>query len=327
MPQDSVTYGVTRIRCHEKGLLRPERLQRMLEGNAEDAVRQLIDAGYGGLPDATPAQAEQLVSNELQRAYALVKEVSFKPAVTDVFLMKADVHNLKVFLKLRLTASGETPAVMTGGLYAPEVLQHMVETADYRDLPPQFQAALNDLEHAFQSGVDPARISAALDGAYVQYAYDTKDRLLLPYFKARADFDNVLAVLRSKHTGAGQERLRALLLPAGDIPIEALLAALEAPAESLPRMLAIGPAGPGIRRGLEALQKGEGAAALERERDNYLMGLFKDARFDNDSIVPVVAYLLAREQEALCVRLILTAKRNGLPDSIITERLRRLYGW
>ena len=42
MPQDSVIYGVSRIRCHEKNLLGPARLQRMLDGNAEEAVRQLM---------------------------------------------------------------------------------------------------------------------------------------------------------------------------------------------------------------------------------------------------------------------------------------------
>lgn len=326
MPQDSVTYGVTRIRCHEKGLLGSDNLQRMLDGSAEEAVRQLVDMGYGGLPDATAADAEQMVSNELAAAYGLVKEVSFAPAITDVFLLKADVHNLKLLLKLRLTGSGETPGLVRGGVYAPEILEHMVEAADYRELPPQFQDALSALEQDFQSGVDPARISTALDGAYVQYAYDTENPLVVSYFKARADYDNVLAMLRLRNTGGSPDRLRLMLLPEGDIPHSALAAALEAPIESVAK-LATGPARTGILRGLEALQKGESLAVLERERDNYLIKQLGGARFDNTTIASVVAYLLAKEQEAICVRLILTAKRNGLPDSIITERLRGLYGW
>ncbi len=327
MPQDSVTYGVTRIRCHEKELLSPASLQRMLEGGAQEAVRHLVDLGYGGLPEATAADAERLVAGALSAAYALVKEISFEPTVTDVFLLKADVHNLKLLLKLRLTASTEAPALLRGGVYEPEALARMVEAAEYKELPPQFQAVLTSLERDFQSGVDPARLSTALDGAYVQYAYDTKHPLVTAYFKALADFDNVLSMLRLKQMDGTAERLRELLLPAGDIPHAALIAGLEAPAEALQRLVALGPAGPGIRKGLEALQGGEGLAALERERDDYLMGRFNRARYDNKSIAPVVAYLLAREQEALCVRLILTAKRNGLSDRIITERLRTLYGW
>lgn len=328
MPQDSVIYGVSRIRCHEKNLLGPARLQRMLDGNAEEAVRQLVDMGYGGLPDATVADAEQMIANELAAAYALVKEVSFQPAVTDLFLMKADVHNLKVLLKLRLTGSKETPVLLPGGVYSVEALSHMVEAGEYKQLPPAFQEALNALEQSFQVRVDPARISTALDSAYIRHAYASKlPAQVRDYFKALADFDNVLTLLRARQMQADPDRFAALLLPPGDIPQAALLGALEAPVEALGRLVAIGPARQAILKGLEGLQKGEGIAPMERERDNYLMDLFQSARFDNDSVAPLLAYLLGREQEAACIRLIITVKRNGLPDSIITERLRGLYGW
>jgi vacuolar-type H+-ATPase subunit C/Vma6 len=44
------------------------------------------------------------------------------------------------------------------------------------------------------------------------------------------------------------------------------------------------------------------------------------------TIFPIVGYLLARDRESKAVRLILTVKRNGLDDGVITERLRELYG-
>ena len=328
MPQDSVIYGVTRIRCHEKDLLGPARLQRMLDSSAEEAVRQLVDIGYGGLPDATVADMEQMIANELAAAYTLVEEVSFRPALTDAFRMKADVHNLKLLLKLRLMGSRETPLLLQGGVFSPEALEKMVESADYRQLPDPFPAALAALEESFQAGIDPARISTALDSAYIQYASSIrKAPMVTAYFKALADFDNVLALLRARQMGANAARLQQMLLPPGDVPQEALLGALEAPAESLARALAQGPAREALSKGLEAFARGEGIAPLERERDNYLMNQFQGARFDNDSAAPLVAYLLAREQEAACIRLIITAKRNGLPENIITERLRVLYGW
>ena len=218
MPQDSVVYGVARIRCHEKELLGTEKLQRILDGGIEEAARQLVDMGYGGLSDVTSADVERMVANELSVAYALVKEVSFRPEATDVFLMKADVHNLKLLLKLRLTQSQEKTALMRGGVYDPEVLARMVEASDYRDLPEPFAQTLADLEQSFQSTVDSAHISTALDGAYVQYAYNTKIPLVVSYFKARADFDNVLAMLRLRQMEGSADRLRTMLLPEGDIP-------------------------------------------------------------------------------------------------------------
>ena len=44
------------------------------------------------------------------------------------------------------------------------------------------------------------------------------------------------------------------------------------------------------------------------------------------SVGPVVAYYLARQNEIRMVRIILTAKANGFPDRIISERVRKMYG-
>ena len=326
MPQDSVIYGVARIRCHEKDLLTQDRLSRLIDASADEAVRQLVEAGYGSLPDATIEDADRLIESELNDTYALVREVSFKPKATDLFLMKADVHNLKLLLKLRLTGNGEKPALMRGGNYSAEALTDMVLNADYRELPEEFQSALNKLEQSFQTAVDPVVVSVALDRAYTEYAYRVGDKFSKEYFKIQADYNNVLSLLRLRAMNASADRLHAALLPEGYIPHARLLASMDAPLDLLGKALAEGPAREGILRGLETMTKTGNISALEKERDNTLIELAAKGKPENESIAPVIGYLLAREQEAKCIRLILTAKRNGLEDAIITERLRELYG-
>lgn len=326
MPQDSVIYGVARVRCHEKDLLSRDRLMRLVDASADEAVRQLVDAGYGSMPDATIEDADRLIESELNDAYALVREVTFKPKVTDVFLMKADVHNLKMLLKLRLTGSGEAPALMRGGCYDAEALTDMVLNASYRELPAEFRSALEKLEQGFQGGVDPVAVSVALDRAYTEYAYRVGDSFTKEYFKVQADFDNVLSLLRLRAMSAGADKLRAVLLPEGYIPHSKLLAAMDAPLDSLGKAVGTGPAREGIIRGIDNMMRTGNISALEKERDDTLIALAGKGKAEFDSIAPVIGYLLAREQEAKCVRLILTAKRNGLEDAIITERLRELYG-
>ena len=329
MPQNSGIYGVARIRCHETGLIGRDMMARLIDGSAEEAVRMLVDAGYGSMPDATVDDMDQLIESELKITYELVREVSFDPLVTDLFLMKADVHNLKVLLKLRLQESKEEPVLMQGGVYPPEVLAHMVQEGDYRELPKPFQQHLDQLEKAFVTQVDPVAVSVALDRAYVEYAYacklPRKYAFVKEYFRMQADFNNVLALLRVREMQGGVEQLQAMLLPQGDIPHQKLLEALDTPLEALGKEIAQGPAREGILQGLEAMQHGAGISALEKARDNALMQLISRRRHAFDTIAPVVGYLLAREQEARCIRLIITAKRNGLPVEIITERLRDLY--
>ncbi|MBQ4611108.1 MAG: V-type ATPase subunit [Clostridia bacterium] len=326
MPQNSVTYGVTRIRCHEKDLINRDRMERMAEGTLEEAMRTLQDMGYGSMPDATPQQAERMIERELTAASELVREVSFDPTQTDLFLMKADVHNLKLLLKLRLTDSGEQPAYMAGGCFSTDALYKMVQNGEYRDLPDEFRKALAELEQSFQNQVDPALISMELDKAYIAYAYRVGKGVAKTYFKGMADFSNLLALLRIRAMGGGLDKLKDAMLPGGDIPESRLIQGLEAPADGLAKLLATGPARERILKGLESFQKNGSLSSLERERDNYLLSLVQGGKFEGYTILPVIAYLLAREQEAKCLRLILTAKRNRLPDSVITERLRELYG-
>ena len=325
MPQDSALYGIARIRCHEKNLIGRDKMQRLIDGNVEEAVRLLVDAGYGGIPDATVEDAERLITSELGNTYALIREISFDSATTDLFLMKADVNNIKLLMKLKLTDSGDEPLLMRGGLYSQEALMKFI-AGDYRDLPEEFREALSALEQNIQTSVEPAAISIALDRAYVQYAFRTAKGFAASYFRAQADFDNVIAMLRIRSMGGGTDKLRTALLPEGDVPASRLAQAMDAPIDGMAKLIATGPARDGILRGLDAIQKGMEISVMERERDNCLISLANAGKLRDDSIAPVVGYLLAREQEAKCIRIILTAKRNGLPDTDMTERLRELYG-
>lgn len=325
MPQDSALYGVARIRCHEKDLIGKDKLHRMAEGTLEDAMRVLQDAGYGHVAEAGAAQGEELIASELRAAYQLVREVTFDQKLTDLFLMKADIHNLKLLLKLRLTGSQDKPALMEGGCYTQEALAKMVQEGSYKELPEELAQALMGLEQSFQTGVDPAEISIRLDRAYIAYALRTGGKEAQPYFKAQADFGNILTALRIRANGGGAAKLRDALLPEGDIPHSRIMQALEAPADGLGKLLATGPVRDRVLKGLDGYLKNGSIAGLERERDNYLISLASQGKYA-EGIGPVIGYLMAREQEAKCVRLILTAKRNGLEESVITERLRELYG-
>ncbi|MDD3921220.1 MAG: V-type ATPase subunit [Eubacteriales bacterium] len=327
MPQFSPSYGVARIRCHEKGLLDRDRMARLIDGTASDAVRQLVDAGYGSMPDATIADADRLIESELQETYQLVREVSFRPEITNLFLMRADVHNLKTLLKLRLTESGEAPVLLQGGVYPIAELETMVRTADYRALPKEFSETLARLEQNIQNGAaDPAALSIALDNAHIAYALRTGDEFTKEYFKVQADFNNVLTLLRMRAMHADAEKLRAALLTEGYISHSKLIGGLDAPMDTLGKSIGTGPARWGILRGMEAIIKNGSISAMEKERDNTLLQMVSAGKLQCDTILPVIGYLLAREQEARCLRLILTAKRNNLPDAIIIERLRELYG-
>lgn len=332
MPQASNIYAVARIRSLEKRLLGRDRMARIAESSLEDAMRMLHESGYGDKPDATAADCEILIAQELEKTAKLINEVTPAQDATDLFLLKADVHNLKALIKARLLNNEEEPFLLRGGVYAIDKLTVSVQEHDYRDLPPVFADALNALERELLTRVNPQYVSVTLDRAYHLHARSVIEKrkdsnpFLKQYFFALADFDNVLALLRLRDMGVQKEALHDVLLPAGDVAHSALLAAFEQPFESLTRQVATGTAGAAMAAGMEEVQRSGRVSALEKARDDYLLRLIKKDKYDVMTIQPVLGFYLAREQEAKCIRLIITAKRNKLDESVIAERLRELYG-
>ena len=327
MPQPSYAYACARLSALNKRLLEPQTVQRMADGSLSDAMRALSDVRYGNLPDATEADIERMIEREMTDAMQEVKELSPNPAITDLFLLYADVQNLKVLLKARLLEQTET-VFTPGGLYEKEQLALMVKEKQYKELPKIFADALRKLEKQLEVRVEPRNISIALDRAYLAYALQqsAKDPVFSQYFKAKADFDNVLTFLRLRAMGASINTLDEVILPEGGIKYRDLYQSYELSFDSLNRVLNECVCREALLAGLNAMQRTGNIAELEKARDNYLVSLLSSHKYETESIYPIVGYYLAKEREGRAVRLIITAKRNRLPDSVIRERLVMLYG-
>ena len=67
------------------------------------------------------------------------------------------------------------------------------------------------------------------------------------------------------------------------------------------------------------------ASAFERWCDNRMMQTMQPQKYQSFSVGPLVAYVLARENEIKTVRIIVSGKRSGLADDSIRERVREMY--
>ena len=299
----------------------------MADGSLSDAMRALSDVRYGNLSDASEADIERMIERELTDAMTEVKELSPNQKITDLFLLRADVQNLKVLLKARLLEQTET-VFTPGGLFDREQLTLMLKERQYQDLPKPFADALNALEKQLEIRVEPRNISIALDRAYLAYALEQseKDPVFSQYFKAQADFDNVLTFLRLRAMGASIETLDEVILPEGGISYRDLYNAYELSFDSLNKILGKCVCREALLAGLNAMQRTGSISEVEKARDNYLVSLLSEHKYESETIYPIIGYYLAKEREGRAVRLIITGKRNGVSDSVIRERLVKLYG-
>ena len=329
MPQPSYAYACARISALEKSLFGKETIRRMTEGSLEDAMRLIVDAKYGNLPEATSADIERMIDTVRRQTAQTIRELSPEPALTDSFLLATDAHNLKILIKARLLGLSE-PATLEGGLFLQEQIGAMVTQQSYGELPQALARSLDALEAKLRVQPDPQTVSVYVDYGYLAHCLESATHVKEPfakqYFAALCDFDNVITFLRMRAMGAQKEDLKAVLLPSGGIRAQALMDAYELSAESLTKALSGSVAKHALLEGLAGMQMTGNIAMLEKARDNYLLSLVNDHRHDVMTIFPVVGYYLARDREAKALRLIVTVKRNGLDDGVIPERLRELYG-
>jgi V/A-type H+-transporting ATPase subunit C len=329
MPQPSYAYACSRISALEKTLFDKETIRRMAEGSLEDAMRQMTDAKYGSLPEATSEDVERMIDTVRRQTAETIRELSPEPALTDLFLLSTDAHNLKILIKARLLGLNEA-ATLEGGLYSREQVASMVSQQAYGELPQALADSLLTLEAKLRIQPDPQTVSVFVDYGYrahcLEAAKQVKEPFAKQYFAALCDFDNVITFLRMRAMGAQKEDLKAVLLPSSGIRAQALIDAYELSAESLTKALSGSVAKHALLEGLANMLTTGNIAMLEKARDNYLLSLVNDHRHDVMTIFPVVGYYLARDREAKALRLIVTVKRNGLDDGVIPERLRELYG-
>ena len=130
---------------------------------------------------------------------------------------------------------------------------------------------------------------------------------------------DIKIAVRCGQIGKSLEFIRRALADCQELNTEALALAALGGMDSVVEYLA----GTDYADAAEALK--ESPAAFERWCDNLIIRHMKPQKSNPFTIGPLAAYILARQNEIKCVRMVLSGKLNGLPDEMIRERLREMY--
>lgn len=338
MPQSSYIYAIARVGVAQTRLLTSERINRIAETkSADEALKVLLEVGYGSNKEVQSAhEYQQLIDEELRKAYDFIGEITPNEEVTDLFLAQFDFHNLKALVKNRMLGVDEDEQLYMVGSTPIEILKSAVIDRDYRPLPKHLAKTLETLDAKITGNFNPQAMDTLVDQAMYQYLFEVLESpefskniknipFLLSYFETQCDFANVITMLRARSAKLTRDEFLALLMPEAKITKRELLEAYDQPLEGIARLVATGKAGEAIASGLEKYVETGSTSYLEKMRDDYLLGLVKKDKNAAEGIEPIVGYILAREQEAKAVRLLMTAKLNNIDNDVVLERLRELY--
>ena len=317
-----------RIRVLENKLLTAERMERMIDAkDVNDAAKVLGECGYPDLPEVTNSALDAMLADAQGALFADMGKAVGNEALMDVFRVKYDYHNAKTLVKAEALKLDQDRLLLGGGRYDPSQLAEDYRAEDLRSCSDTFQEAVGHAREVLGSSGDPQQADFILDRACFEelsaLARQSGSKFLEGYVAALIDASNLRAAVRAARLDKAGEFLRAVLVPGGTVPPEAVAQAKGTELDKVFKNTALkyaAEAGAGL-----AVPGGGPLTEFERLCDDAVMDYLKKARMIPFGEQPVIAYLYAREAEATAIRIILTGRMAGIDGATIRQRLRRAY--
>ena len=314
-------YAVARIRSRELSLLSEAVISQLSAAATEEDCRRILNEKNWGNPDLP---SEEMFQEENKKTWALIRElVPNNMQIFDVFRLEKDYHNLKAAIK-ESCIDGIHPGIFAeGGTIPVKDIQQAVEESDYDALPETMRQVAQDAKETLLQTRDGQLCDVMIDRAALEEirkaGEKTGEPLLRDYGELVCATGNIKTAVRAAKTGKSRQFLEKALAPCSTLDVAALADAAAAGTDAVVAYLDHTVYADAID------ELNESVASFERWCDNRMIEAIKPQIHNPFGIGPIAAYILARDNEIKTVRIILAAKRNGLPEEMLRERVREMY--
>lgn len=323
MSKTKYTYAVARIRALEVSLLTNAVIEQLLAcKSAEQALQLLVEKGWGDLTAGT-LDADEVLNKEEEKMWQTIREVAPDMHVFDVLSLPKLYHNLKAAIKEVCTEVENKNIFYDDCEISGEEMFALVQNKEFDKLPGNMPAiareAFDTLLHTRDGQLCDLIIDRATLEAMLEAGKKSGEKIIEEYAQTAVAIADIKIAVRSQKTGKNAEFMKKAMVNCSEINVDQLTQAALAGAEEIAQYLE----GTSYREGADALRISP--SAFERWCDNEMTDSMRSQKYESFSVGPLLAYLLARQNEIKTVRIILTGKQNEFPDEAIRERIREMY--
>lgn len=318
---EQYTYAVARIHAKEQEMLSAQDMEQLLGcKGVTEAIAMLADKGYDC---ADIDNVDEITKRKREKMWKLISELVEDMSVFDIFLLESDFHNLKAAVKSLVTKDNPEHVYVENGTVSWQSICDAVKSRQFENLPSyMINAAEKAVSYILETG-DGGFCDVIIDKAYfnaIKEASEKSDSALVKrYVELTIALSNIKIAARGSLLEKSVDFFRRSLAECETLNIVELGNSAAKGFEDLC----------GFLEGTEYAECAEmlkiSNTAFEKWCDDRLMTELKKEKYNQFSISPIVAYMLACETEFKAVGLILTGKQNKLDDNVIRERLRELY--
>ncbi|MEG0773341.1 V-type ATP synthase subunit C [Clostridium sp.] len=332
MDRMDFTHAVARLRVIEKRLLDKVKIERLLECETpEEVLKVLQETQYGEkISNVKDIHIyENMLRQELKDLYETMYKLTPEKSVIDIMSLKYDYHNIKVLEKGKSGDKDLSNLLIPIGTIPEDTLKTIILSGEFKALNPLMREAVTKVESIFSMDRDPQNIDIILDKYMykdmLQRALATEIEFIIEYVKISIDITNIKTMLRVKKQNKDARFLEDILIEGGTINNNTFIYGLNESLESFINSVSKSSYTKALTSILEDYNRTGNFSPIEVIFDNYIIDKAKSAKRVNFGPEPLIAFIIAKENEIKIVRIILVGKINKVPTEIIKGRLREIY--
>ncbi|SEF72268.1 V/A-type H+-transporting ATPase subunit C [Caloramator fervidus] len=321
------SQSIARVKAMENKMLDKAKFEALIEAkDFDEAVRMLQDTVYSNY---NIRNFEEGLKKALEDLYFEMYKIVPNKSVVDVLAARYDGHNIKTLIKSKFSNFEFEKVLFEIGTVPLDVLKISIKEENFRDINPILRSYIERALEDFKSNKNPQNIDLIIDKGILKYmlsiAEDSKLEYLVKLVKLIIDMTNIKAFVRIKVQERDREFFKKAFIEDGNIDLDHFLNSFNDSLDSFANKIMHTEHFKWVKGGLEEYIKKHDLGSLEKYGDNYIMDFIKNSKFISFGPDPLIAYIIARENEIRLLRIVLTGKKNGVAPDVIRERLRDTY--
>ncbi len=325
-------YSTSRTKVLENQLLDKNSIDRMLTSKtAEEAFKVLAETRYSELMSDIKdyRDFEQLIFLEQRRVKAYIEANAPDLTLIGLLYLKYDVHNLKVLLKDKFLNASNQHLFVDLGTRPVSELSEMVESGNYDALNPEIAMRLREINSRIEQDKNPLWIDLLLDkglyDAMITLSEKNKSGYIRELVKTQIDLINIKTLIRIKASSYDKEVLKDFIIDNGHLNLAFYEEAYDEALSALPGKLTIYGYEAFLEEAIEDFGNITNLIKYEQLAEAFFFEKVKQAKYVAFGVEPLIGYILAVENEAKLIRMIMVGKINTISTDAIKERLGDVY--
>lgn len=320
--KESYTYAVARVRVLERSMLTNAAADQLMACRTCGQCLQLLtEKGWGDAESG--GDEETLLAREERVIWETVKELAVPLEVFDVLVYPKLFHNLKAAVKEACGKECKENVYYEDVRISGEEMRKIVRERDFDRLPESMRKAASEaydaLLHTGDGGMCDVIVDRAALEAIGRTGREAKEDVVREYAEFFVAMADIKIAVRAVQMARSLDFMIRAMAECSSLSVSRLaraaLGGLDAVCDYL--------RGTAYAEGAEALARS--VPVFECWCDNQIIRMIRPQKYRAFGAGPIVAYVIARQNEIKTVRMILAGKRNGLPDDLIREKVREMY--